>query len=1141
MSASSPHYSFVPDPHTAQYLAMDARTNDRSPSPGRKFWPFNRSRSSSPNTQQQLHVDTSFNSTRSRRSSNNSPGVSPSGSASSFVVRSVVRNPGGVSMPGSPANDTAQPFFGQSNSPARRMTLEDSDDEQPQHSQLQYRRSKSKPLGAAPASLGVPPGGPGGGVGYGTAHSSNDGRPEAAGAQPSPYHRPASPSASIKAGEFNRANQRGRSPRKSVSAASASDHDPRSASAHSATSAKKPVARITAGPKSLAQQQHEMQHARLEQSSRGPSPAAGPRQAGLAGPRQFPVAAPAGFGLPPMQPPQMPHAHDARDEPPSRSRRFSFGIGRTRKDSVDPAAPLDGLPSPVDIPYGRSPHSPLRFDAGADTDYSRANSPFGSVSPARVAGSPNSSGFINTLTGRQSSAEHTQSGDVPRSCSPGGGSHLAGKWFKGVFGRSPRADERDAYADGVVPYPARDAEDEAAVAQKMASMRQARHIVDQERQQWMNAQTPTRAAEFRPRQVVDGDDRDEDAALEHELGRKKSPPGRKPVPAYLPGATVESTPAAEVDEPLTPAQRIIHETRSKQLAREQIEAQRKQASDQQAQLRQTRHTEVAPATPPKSNSATRGHGERFPSGAHQLTREPARAAHPAGGVSTLSPGSGPMPAEMGLRDALQEMMVRFYRFERYSVPLIRALEQRLGDIERDAMLASNPHARGSVGSASSAHSAEMDRWVSQMTGLMKHEVGQLKAATREISEARELVAHVARTSPQEAGKQGAAVPVSTSMSSFGSIHAVTPSASVQPMPAVVESPAKARQTNVSSSTFESAVPRAGAGAAGVRNLVLPAGAKPALDKDEGKHSTPSPTKAIFGFASESVREREARERSVSPNGRPRFTSVLGQPLVHGRLSPGPTSFSAEAGMKRDVSVEDRLKALVDGTSTRSRSSSFASAAPATPSNAEEEDDDSGAADITAALAAIEATSHSKKPSTHTLDTLREPVAVTKSASHSSSGSVEEPLTPPLEDAPSNSAGASPVKTRALSYLSTAAGMDEPKPTPAAVASGRISPNKLFAHKFAATASTASAHSSHSANSTSSPSAKLGLVEKKRFTLGAPVSPVSSGRLSRTPSATFEDTAAAAPTSAAFSALAKVKPVGHTATLRERVAFFDTAK
>ncbi|KAI3486729.1 hypothetical protein L1887_49679 [Cichorium endivia] len=1028
------------------------------------------------------------------------------------------------------------------------MTLEDSDDEQPQHGQLHYRRSKSKPLGAAPASVGRA-------AWWARRRHRLRHSPllqrrttrscrRAAFAVP-PTRKP------LRQHQGGRVQQgqsaRARSPRKSVSAAQRFRPRPslglgalgnqrqearrshhrgtQELSAHSATSGKKPVARITAGPKSLAQQQHEMQHARLEQSSRGPSPAAGPRQAGgLAGPRQFPVAAPAGFGLPPMQPPSMPHAQDARDESPSRSRRFSFGIGRTRKDSdtpaapTAPAAPLDGLPRPSISPTAARP-TRRSASTQAQTPTTRA--------PIRPSA-------------RQSSADHTPSRDdnVPRSCSPGGGSHLAGKWFKGVFGRSPRADEKDAaYADGVVPYPARDAEDEAAVAQKMASMRQARHIVDQERQQWMSAQTPTRAAEFRPRQVVDGDDEDEDAALEHELGRKKSPPGRKPVPAYLPGATVESTPAAASDEPLTPAQRIIHETRSKQLAREQIEAQRKHAADQQTQLRQTRHTQLPPATPPKSTSATGGHGERFPSGAHQLTREPVRA-HPAGAASTLSPGSGPMPAEMGLRDALQEMMVRFYRFERYSVPLIRALEQRLVDIERDAMLASNPHARGSVGSASSAHSAEMDRWVTQMTGLMKHEVGQLKAATREISEARELVAHVARTSPQEAAKS-AAVPVSTSMSSFGSIHAVTPSASVQPMPQVLESPAKARQTNVSSSTFESAVPRAGAGAAGVRNLVLPAGAKPALDKDEGKHSTASPTKAIFGFASESVRERDARERSVSPNGRPRFTSVLGQPLVHGRLSPGPTSPSAESGMKRDVSVEDRLKALVDGASTRSRSSSFASAAPATLSNAEEEDDDSGAADITAALAAIEATSHGKKPSTHTLDTLREPVAVTKSASHSSSGSVEEPLTPPLEDAPS-APGASPVKTRALSYLSTAAAMDEPKCAPA-VASGRISPNKLFAHKFAATASTASAHSAHSANSTSSPSAKLGLVEKKRFTLGAPVSPVSNGRLSRTPSATFEDTATAAPTSAAFSALAKVKPVGHTATLRERVAFFDTAK
>ncbi|SPO31829.1 uncharacterized protein UTRI_06666 [Ustilago trichophora] len=1306
MASANNQYSFVPDPHTTEYLAMNDRRNDRSTSPaGRKFWPFNRSRSSSPNTQtKNLQLDTSFNTTRSRKSSANSQNasaVSPSGSANSFVVRSVIRNPGGVSLPTSPANEQMQGLFGsdarqQSPSPGgvRRMTLEDSDDDLGQP-QLQYRRSKSKPLGAA--SLGVPPGGPGGGVGYGTASSSNDGRPESAAAanQPSPYYRPASPSGSITAADFQRgAKERGRSPRKSISGGSSSNghsgrpaDQVRSGSAHSATSSsngKKPVARITAGPKSLVQQQQEDHHHHHQQhhyqqghfqqqqaSSRGTSPAAAAaRHAALSGPRQFPGGAPppsapgyhphqhphaprnhsagpspldqrgnAGF---PLLPPQLPPAHDGRDESPSRSRRFSFGIGdRSRKDSkkslqqpnMPGAAPLDGLPSPVDIPYGRSPHSPLRFDGGAETDYSRDNSPFGSVSPARVAGSPNSSGFLSTLMGRQATEEregrqqqqqqqrHHHDDGVPRSCSPGGGSNLAGKWFKGVFGRSPRGDEKDPnYAADLSPYSltsGRDAEDEAAYAQKLASMRQARHIVDEERQrQMMGPTTPTgrfdpnHDREFRPKQVVDSDAEAEDAgldaALEFELGRKKSPPGRKPVPAYLPAVSKpgqEERGAREMlpEEPLTPAQRIIQETRSKQLAREQIEAQRKEALVQQQKIANPRETVAAnaqfngPPTPPKAKAEPNlnGHQQRFPSGAHQITREPAKGGAPASTAnppapqvqqrgSTLSPGSGPMPADMPLRDALQEMMVRFYRFERYSVPLIRSLETRLLDIERDAMLSNNQSS-----SIASHNSAEMDRWVNQMTSLMKHEVGQLKAATREIKESRELVATVARHASASTSGAGNGVGLSMSVSSFGSLAAITPSQSLQQVSKVPE--VAKRETNVSSSTFESAVPRQKKS-----NLGLPAGAKPMLGKDEGKHS---PTKANFGFASESGKEHKEnthsmmRDRSVSPNGRPRYTSVLGQPLQTNqeRLSPAPSTEASQPqspGLKKDVSVEDRLKALMEGKDeSRSRSASFASAslAPsADTKDAEDEEkeaeagDESGNSQIAAALAAIDATSaiHEKNLSEHTLREQQQQhhVPVTKSGSNSSSDTVEEPLTPSLElgveptaatMAPKKSLSedAKAPRPSALAYLN-----DEPRsassspikthfshsPTPS---SGRISPNKLFAHKFAATGST----SSTTSQSSPSASSKLGLVEKKRFTLPAPTTTPASntaptavlgtglvttvqarngGKLSRTPSYSLED---GAPTSAAFSGLAKVKPVGHTATLRERVAFFDAAK
>lgn len=1359
MAMANNHYNFVPDPHTSEYLAINECYDDRSSSPSRKFWPFNRSRSSSPNTngQPNLNLDTSLNTVRSRKSSanSNSNAVSPSGSASSFVVRSVIRNPGGVSLPSSPVNDQRQAFFSQNSrqhspsSGARRMTLEDSDDDVPQPAaqQLQYRRSKSKPLGAV-TSLGVPPGGPGGGVGYGTSRSSNDGRPESsASSQPSPYYRPASPSGSITAGDFHRgAKERGRPTRKSGSGSTSSNahsglpmDKPRSGSAQPSASspfnANKPVARITAGPKSLVQQHHEDQHhqsqAQQQQGlsySRGPSPAA-PRPMGMSGPRQFPGAQPPspGYGfhpqqhshaprshsagpppfdqrgdisLPPTLPLQHPPTHESQDDPPTRSRRFSFGIiGRQRKDSdkghqisiLPGVAPLDGLPSPVDIPYGRSSHSPLRFDGGAETDYSRANSPFGSVSPVRAGGSPNSSGLLSNLMGNRATADERSFAQqqqqryddgVPRSCSPAGGSNLAGKWFKGVFGRSPRSDEKDPnYAATAGPYAvaygARDAEDEAAYAQKLASMRQARHIVDEERDRFMlGPVTPTAARvsgapgsaqrydphqdrEFRPKQVVDSDaeaqmddfvdDDGLDAALEFELGRKKSPPGRKPVPAYLPAAKPfddndANDSSISPEEPLTPAQRIIHETRSKHLAREQIEAQRKRAVTQQQEELQRfpdprqivgANAELqGPQTPPKTRTepALSGHPPRIPSGAHQITREPPKGASsnpapqasgasvPVGAGqrsgSTLSPGSGPMPADLPLRDALQEMMVRFYRFERYSVPLIRSLETRLLDIERDAMLANNPQARnGTRASVASNSSAEMDRWVNQMTGLMKHEVGQLKAATREIKESRELVASVAR----HASASGPGVALSMSVSSFGSLTAITPSASQQQpqgaaKPSAGEATQKERVTNVSSSTFESAVPR---------NLVLPVGAKPALDKDQTKFSsTTSPTKANFGFASESGKEHKelkGRDRSVSPNGRPRYTSVLSQPLVHGRISPGPSVERTEehAEMKRDVSVEDRLKALMEGKndgSIRTKSNSSFATAPTATTNTdkaesgeapEEMGDQSGASDIAAALAAIDATSataaaqHEKKSSEQTVDTARAPshvpVAVAKTASNSSSlsgaASVEEPLTPTVElgaeptstiagphfadglGTMARKTGSEGVNTRTVAYLS-----EEPKPVSLSASaasspvkthfastssptptSGRISPNKLFAHKFAAATSSSSAPSASAggspkpkANVSASAGAKLGLVEKKRFTLPAPTPAASlgsagvtttiaareAGKLSRTPSYSMEESA---PTSAAFSGLAKVKPVGHTATLRERVAFFDSAK
>ncbi|EST06996.2 hypothetical protein PSEUBRA_003626 [Kalmanozyma brasiliensis GHG001] len=1197
-NASPHHYSFVPDARTSEYLSMNKSYDDRASSPARKLWPFNRSRSSSPNTQAQagLSLDTGYDALGSRRLSASpiNSAISPSGSGSSFVVKSVIRASGGVSLQTSPARDqrfNSNNSRQHSSSPAaKRMTLEDSDDEG-QQQQLQYRRSKSKPLGAV-ASLGVPPGGPGGGVGYGTARSSNDGRPESAAAyQQSPFYRPPSPSGSMTAGDFQRGTkERGRSPRKSIPDGSdsfdQSSDQRRDGSAQSAASSpgKKPVARITVGPQSLAQQQHhnhqqahhqyqqqqQQQQQQQHAASRGPSPAAAARNAGLSGPRHFPGGPPspsgpiynphtashdASYQIQPLQhqhaprqhsagptpheqrgdlsfpllPPQHAPGHESRDESPSRSSRFSFGFGnRSRKDSEKSVQRLDGLPSPVDIPFGRSSHSPLRFSNGEETRR-------GSVSPARA--SPNNSGFLSNLMskspGDREVRQQRSHDDTARSGSHDGG--LAGKWFKGVFGRSPRADEKDwTNASDYTAFPLvadapRSNDDDQAYAQKLASMRQARHIVDEERRRLMFGETapsdgPADEREFRPRQAIDDE-------VEFELGRKKSPPGRKPVPAYLPAATTPTRMSASRDEPMTPAQRIIQETRSRELAREQIEAQRKQALDQQrasvnADPRQTVAARIrsnGPPTPPKGMPTPQQ--QRYPSGPHQITRESARSgpAAPPNQRPTLilSPGAGPMPASLPLRDALQEMMSRFYRFERYSVPLIRSLETRLLDIERDAMLASNPHARSST-----TQSAEMDVWVQQMTNLMRHEVRQLDAATRELREARELVATVAR------GVGPGGVTVSNSVSSFGSLAAVTASTSGHVLAS--------------------------------RPMISPVEEKkePSTTSGADSGTRVSPTKANFGFASESRKEKYTRDRSVSPNGRPRYTSVLGQPLGQGqqeRLSPDASTDEQQGGMRKVSSVEDRLKALMEGEGSRDTSYTVSPSVPQeeepkTDPSKDDEAEMSGSSDIAAALAAIDSNSF-PRPTAHQSEHSAHDVAVRKSFSHSSSHSgsaseaVEEPLTPTIEAPPSPAvetptthkpdASEDSLRGSILPYMRETSPVKTHFPTTLAVSPvaspGRISPTKLYAHKFAP--------------SSPSTSAKLGLVEKKRFTLPAAPSLGSvttvparqGGRISRTPSYTFDDAACVnGPASAAFG-VGKGRPVGHRATLQERVAFFDAGK
>ncbi|PWN33611.1 uncharacterized protein FA14DRAFT_190746 [Meira miltonrushii] len=824
-------------------------------------------------------------------------------SPSSFVVRKVTKQPGGVShitdVHGSPADEHVhQPGY-------------------------PYQQVKSRPI-----SLGVPPGGPGGGTGYGTARSTNDGRPE-----PERQEQP-----------FERGRSRSKSP----------NRPPSPGAIHAGAFR---GGRIAPGPLSYRQaaEQHEEMLAK-KQSNQGKRLSDTPSlrdvsAATPSGPRISPF--PTGSGQFSTSPhPTSPLAGSAAapavsnvsaqaNESPS---RFSMPVHIPPGSGLPPVIPLEGIPSPVKIPY-----SPNRVGA----------SPLGSASPA---GSP---GYFG-------GASHED-----RNSSQPGSPHFASKWFKGIFGKSPRLEDRDdgiysnegswmrqsMSADGKSPNhammqqnpnawsdglplagsgardqrdPRRDSVEAEALARKKHSMMMAARIEDEHRNRLIsgehapqNQQTSMDATNAAPKQwlphQVIGDAPLSQEPEQWDPPQSKSPPGRKPAPRFT-AQDLEAMSqkereqvATEVDPEdrlsklegkLTPAQQIIAETRSRmstlddEFAKGQLSqsAKGKQSINTQVQrgfdtnrrssnggerpptlpTKSPHASEVQQSTPEVNNTVTK---ESKP--VQTAPRQPAPRTLSNAGPSGLTAGTGPMPKDMPMSHALQEMMVRFYRFERYAVPLMRSLEGRLIDIERDNQMALN----GDGMSANSARDREMDRWVGQMTKLMRHEVGQLQAATHELRGSRELLAAVAKNQGVGTTSSGflssqSPAPINTTVVQSGEGKGVSAANEPVKVPSDLSrnlSGDARRGTNASSSSFKSAVPKP-------ENIVAPAS-------------------------------------NASPNGRKRYTHALGRPMQDGKISPlvspkkeidqlipetpaSPSPSDISSASRRTVSIDERLRALM---------------------------------------------------------------------------------------------------------------------------------------------------------------------------------------------------------------------------------------
>lgn len=737
------------------------------------------------------------------------------GSPSSFVVRNVVRQSGGVSGDESEGEQAAQ--------------------------SSKYRRTKSKPLSAGAAmSLGVPPGGPGGGTGYGTATSSNDGRPifeernrayqsafpqqesesaDADSSQVFPPPRPASP-ATTKASAFRQSRSPRRSPiRQSIGGTSFNETDRPSASALREAYLKQ------------LEDEEAAQSTDNDGASSLPPRTGSPTRSLIGGPRS--LGGPAG-GRP---------LHPAFAQAANNSQAVADSPDLGAIPGFDPASfQTSDSSSPLNVQRREAEQAASAALAQGDTsgiaDRLRgfftgpsARSGLAVAEAHREDGQDldEESAQGEALPyGMPRQAFQQQQQQQPR-CSNISGAFR--KW-SGQMGGQPKA------------------EDEEAEALRKRSRQEAARLVDEERRRVMaeglpshqqaaeanTPQTDSQPSELAGRLAAEGWTAD--------MLEQLTDQGRRDLVRRLTARSeASSRPASSAGESaieeieagcdnLTAAQRIIADTRERHLEEERRastvtvtadEPRGRQVSTPPREVpvrRRTSPKKKAPmqATAPETNGEQENataRGSTQPSAMRSPTATPApRKAN--------APGQGPLPMDFGpdaILPALQDMMTRFYRFERYCVPLLRTLDARYGEVQ------------GAV-----QGQGVDNEWLEHVSTLMKHEIGQLRAAAGELHQGRQaLDALVKLQQTQHSGNS-------------------------EQSPAAVAAKALDRPASPPARS----------------NLALPAGAAPALDKDGSSGPTQSSENA------------SRRMRSTSPNGRPKYTSALGQPLVEGRISPAPS-------------------------------------------------------------------------------------------------------------------------------------------------------------------------------------------------------------------------------------------------------------
>ncbi|KZV73161.1 hypothetical protein PENSPDRAFT_733012 [Peniophora sp. CONT] len=393
----------------------------------------------------------------------------------------------------------------------------------------------------------------------------------------------------------------------------------------------------------------------------------------------------------------------------------------------------------------------------------------------------------------------------------------------------------------------------------------------------------------------------------------KSERRKSGTPGWWDAAKQRLTPTKEPKEPLTPAQQIILESKEREKAAKKErekgkgkERERKKSNDWPGAPADVNDPAFAPLTPPRRPTAERAAGSNQSSPALSVQRSIASlpaslAPSPAGKSREREPP--PLYAQFtpqGTLDTPGTLLAvarRFEKLERWTVSHVRALEERMGDVER--WLVDREHERTASSLNGSATSHKDDNAANEALEGVREEMAELQGRIGELG--REMARLATQPANLSNGPSRASPAMSAAPPTSSSFAQPQPAPSSLPSPysALTQSPSHQRSPSQNQSQ---STPRRVASQTHSRTASLsPPFVPPTAQREPPKSRLPYPTGDYAPISALSPPSSPPGIAGLPPLTHRDSSSSLTSGVYARAMSP-PTNFSSPMGAQRGESV-----------------------------------------------------------------------------------------------------------------------------------------------------------------------------------------------------------------------------------------------